>query len=374
MKRLIKPMRSFLILFLILYGLMLSSILIPDREYSTSENKYLSEMPSFSLKSLLNGTFFTRYGDYVSDHIPGRDLLIAVRSVTESVFLKTENNGVIYGKDGFLFQKFGSYSEEDLMDNISAVNSFAAKASAPVTVMIVPSSYTILTDKLPDGAQFADQKSILSADNSDGLGHMLSGCLYVDVLPVLDRHSDEYIYYRTDHHWTTDGSWLAYNVLCTHLGLDAFVREKAKAFESDGFLGTSYSKCRRYGQQSDTVRYYGVDAVLTENGITHETVYDFTKLSLRDKYAMFLYGNGAEKLIESGPGAGKKHSLLVIKDSYADCMVPFLTSNYETITCIDPRYWSGSFSALVSEAYDDILIIFGFEDLAGESSIMKLGF
>ena len=166
-------MRSFLILFLILYGLMLSSILIPDREYSTSENKYLSEMPSFSLKSLLNGTFFTRYGDYVADHIPGRDLLIAVRSVTESVFLKTENNGVIYGKDGFLFQKFGSYSEEDLMDNISAVNSFAAKASAPVTVMIVPSSYTVLSDKLPDGAQFADQKSILSADNSDGLGHML---------------------------------------------------------------------------------------------------------------------------------------------------------------------------------------------------------
>ena len=64
----------------------------------------------------------------------------------------------------------------------------------------------------------------------------------------------------------------------------------------------------------------------------------------------------------------------MIKDSFADCLIPFLTNNYETITCIDPRYWSGSFSSLAAEGYDDILILFGFEDLAGESSILKLGF
>jgi hypothetical protein len=89
---------------------------------------------------------------------------------------------------------------------------------------------------------------------------------------------------------------------------------------------------------------------------------------------MFLYGNGAERQIESSQGGGKKRSLLVIKDSFADCMIPFLTHNYESITCIDPRYYSGSFSSLAEGDYEDILIVFGFEDLAGESSIMKLGF
>ena len=133
-------MRSFLILFLVLYGLMLASILIPDREYSTTENKYLAELTVLTVNGLLNGSFTGRYGEYVSDHLPWRDQWIALRSLVESALLKTENNGVVYGSDGFLFQKYSSFSGEMLRENIGAVNTFAEKASAPVTVMIVPSS------------------------------------------------------------------------------------------------------------------------------------------------------------------------------------------------------------------------------------------
>ncbi|MBP0969586.1 MAG: hypothetical protein J5744_05505 [Oscillospiraceae bacterium] len=374
MKKTIRPIRSFLILFLILYGLLIASVILPDREYSSTENKYLATLPSVSLKSVLNGSFAERYDTYVSDQLPGRDSWIALRSVSESFLLRTENNGVVYGEDGYLFQKYTSFVEEDLRDNIGAINCFSSKASAPVYVVIVPSSYTVLGDLLPEGAPFADQRSVMENGQTGKLGSLFSGCSYIDILSALDRHSDEYIYYRTDHHWTTDGAWLAYNVLCTHLGLDSFSRSSGKAYESEGFLGTSYSRCRRSGQIADIIKYYPFDAVLTEGGNTHDSIYDYTKLSTRDRYAMFLYGNGAERKIESAPGAGKKGSLLVIKDSFADCLIPFLTNNYETITCIDPRYWSGSFSSLAAEGYDDILILFGFEDLAGESSILKLGF
>lgn len=371
MKNILRQMRSFLILFIVLYGLMLASVLMPDREYSSSENKYLSSFPSFSFKALVNGTFGERYGTYVSDQLPGRDTWITVKSLAETAMLRTENNGVIYGSDSYLFQKYLSFSSEDLSENISSVNTFASRASDPVSVIVVPSAYTVLTDRLPEGVPFADQRSVISGG---GLEKMFTGCTYIDILPSLDRHSSEYIYYRTDHHWTTDGAWIAYNVLCTHLGMESFSRDEKNAHEAEGFLGTSYSKCKRSGQQADVIRYYTVDAVLTADGAGHDSLYDFTKLYERDKYAMFLYGNGAERVIESAPGAGKKGKLLVIKDSFADCMIPFLTSNYETITCIDPRYYSGSFAALASGEYDDILIIFGFEDLAGESSILKLGF
>ena len=374
MNKTIRAIRSFLILFLVLYALLITAAVSPDRTYSESENKYLAQFPEVSLKSILSGSFEEKYADYVSDQFPGRDTWIAIKSLAETALLKTENNGVVYGEDGYLFQRFDSFSEEDLSDNVQAINSFAAKASAPVTVMIVPSSYTVLGDRLPSDAPFADQRSLLEEGQDGSLGKQFSGCSVIDVLSVLDRHSDEYIYYRTDHHWTTDGAWYAYNVLCSHLGLDAFDHSSAQPHTADGFLGTSYSKCKKIRQQADTIIYYNFSAVLTEGGKTHDTVYDYTKLSGRDKYAMFLYGNGAERQIESSQGGGKKRSLLVIKDSFADCMIPFLTHNYESITCIDPRYYSGSFSSLAEGDYEDILIVFGFEDLAGESSIMKLGF
>ncbi len=374
MNKTLRAIRSFLILFLILYILLVTAAVSPDRTYSESENKYLSQFPEVSLKGIFSGSFEEKYGDYVSDQFPGRDTWIAVKSIAESALLKTENNGVVYGKDGYLFQRFDSFDQSDLDDNVMSISSFAEKASAPVTVMIVPSSYCVLSDKLPTNAPFADQRSLLENGSEGFLGSKFAGCSYVDALSVLDRHNDEYIYYMTDHHWTTDGAWYAYNALCSHLGLEAFDHSSGSSHVSEGFLGTSYSKCKKIRQQADSLKYYNVSAVLTEGTNRHDTVYDFTKLSSRDKYAMFLYGNGPERKIESSPGSGKKRSLLVIKDSFADCMIPFLTHNYESITCVDPRYYADSFTSLASGDYDDILILFGFEDLAAESSILKLGF
>ena len=374
MNKTLRSIRSFLVMFLILYALLIAAAVTPDLKYSEAENKYLAQFPELSFKNLLYGSFEEKYGDYVSDQFPGRNTWITIKSLAETALLKTENNGVIYGSDGYLFQRFDSYSAADLMDNVQSIENFAQKASAPVTVMIVPSSYTVLSGKVPSDAPFADQRSLLENGAEGELGSAFKNCSFINVLSVLDRHSDEYIYYRTDHHWTTDGAWYAYNVLCTHLGLEAFDTASGSAHQYDGFLGTSYSKCKKARQESDTITYYDVSAVLTEGGKEHDTVYDYTKLSTRDKYAMFLYGNGAERQIDSAQGAGKKRSLLVIKDSFADCLIPFLTHNYESITCIDPRYYSGSFTALAAGEYDDILVIFGFEDLAGESSILKLGF
>lgn len=374
MKKAITAIRSFLALFIVLYLLSLSGILLPDRTYSESENRYLSSLPSVSLKSLLSGSFMEKYGTYVSDQFPGRDLWISIRSFSEAILMKTENNGVVYGKNGYLFQKFLSYDTNALEDNLAAIDSFAAASSSCVYVMIVPSSYTVLEGKLPDGLSMADQASLLERGSEGRLGNLLSHCHVIDVLSVLRRHSDEYIYYRTDHHWTTDGAWYAYNLFCASSGLDAFVPDEKAAHEAGGFLGTSYYRCKKAGQETDTIKYYDFDAFLYADESEHDTLYDYTKLNSRDKYAMFLYGNGSERRITSSPGTGKRQSILVIKDSFADCLVPFLTANYENVTCIDPRYYAGSFSDLAAGEYDDILIVFGFEDLASESSILKLGF
>ena len=373
MKRVFTSLRAFLVLFIVLYLLFLSSLVLPDRSFSESENKYLSPLPAISFRSILNGSFMEKYDNYVSDQFPVRDAWIRIKSLTESVLMKTENNGVVFGKDGYLFQRF-TYDSKVLEENINAIDTLGNRSSVPVSVLIVPSSYTVLSDKLPDGVVLADQRSYLEHGESGPIGTLLPHCSVIDVLSVLDRHNDEYIYYRTDHHWTTYGAWYAYNLFCASNGLDATVPDEKASHTTEGFLGTSYYKCLKAGQRPDTLTYYDCDAAVTADGSEHESIYDLTKLNTRDKYSVFLYGNGAERRISSPPGVGKKANLLVIKDSYADCMIPFLCSNYENITCVDPRYYSGSFETLVSEGYDDILIIFGFEDLATETSLLKLGF
>lgn len=361
-------------MFALLYGMMLISIIMPDKVYSEAENKYLSTMPSPSFKSILNGTFQDKYATYVSDQMPLRDTWINLKSLSESAMLKTENNGIIYGKDGYLFQRFMNIDNETLDDNIDAVNRFIEKATCPVHVMIVPSSYSVLSDKLPANLTLADQTSLLDVQDSGNILERFQNCDVIDLLTSLSHHKDEYIYYRTDHHWTTQGAWYAYNALCASLGADSYLPDEDRSHTVEGFLGTSYSRCKKTGQQTDSITYYDFNAVLTESDVKHDTIYDYTKLSTRDKYAMFLYGNGAERQIESAPGDNKKPSALIIKDSFADSLIPFLTMHYESITCIDPRYYSGSFTELAERGFDDIIIIFGFEDLSGEASIMKLGF
>ena len=206
MKRVFTSLRAFLVLFIVLYLLFLTSLVLPDRSFSESENKYLSPLPAISFRSILNGSFMEKYDNYVSDQFPVRDAWIRIKSLTESVLMKTENNGVVYGKDGYLFQRF-TYDSKVLEENINAIDTLGSSSSVPVSVLIVPSSYTVLSDKLPDGVVLADQRSYLEHGESGPIGTLLPHCSVIDVLSVLERHNDEYIYYRTDHHWTALGAW-----------------------------------------------------------------------------------------------------------------------------------------------------------------------
>ena len=365
----IKRIPALSVLFITLFILLVLSLLLPKQTYSESENKYLATLPDFSIRTFWNGTFETKYSTYLSDQFPGRSSWITAKSIAESFLFKTENNGIVYGKDGYLFPKFQSFDQSTYWDNLKAIESFAETASSDVHVLVVPSAYTVLTDYIPSGVPSVDEKNSLK----EGLP-LLSGCDVIDTWDTLENAQNDYIFYRTDHHWTTYGAYLAYQEYCSSCGLTPVIYDFSKANTAAGFLGTSYSKCKKFGMISDTISYFPVDATLTYDNKTYSGIYDFTKLTTRDKYAMFLYGNHAESHIESSEGSGKKESILVIKDSYADSMIPFLTNHYSDITCIDPRYYLGSIQELAKGDYDDILILLGFENLSCEGNWVKLSF
>ena len=368
MKAFLKKAPSFLLLFLLLFGIMLAQLILPGRLYSENENKYLATMPQLTLRTLLGGSFADKYDTYVSDQLPARDSWIGAKSFFEALLLKTENNGVVYGEDGYLFAKFQSYDEDTLQYNLQAISAFCSKANADVTLLPVPSSYAVLADKLPADVPFVDQQAGFAAV----LSQLGGSCSTVNTLDVLSAHAQDYIYYRTDHHWTTLGAWYAYEALCGKLGLTPLPYDADAAHTSENFLGTSYSKCKKAGVIPDTLHYFDNNSIITVGEARYGSIYDFTKLAGRDKYSMFLHGNAAESFIECA-GSGEGGHLLIIKDSYADSLIPFLTAHYETITCIDPRYYPGSFSELAAGEYTDIVLLFGFENLAGEIAIAKLG-
>lgn len=200
----------------------------------------------------------------------------------------------------------------------------------------------------------------------------------IDMRPVFTQQKEQYLYYKTDHHWTTQGAYLAYEQFCQLKGLSPFDTNAYQAESVPGFYGTHYSATRRWNVQPDTITYYPLDNPMTIFDIGAETEYtprttesmiNTEKFGTRDKYAAFLDGNNGYSVIE-GNGEG---SILVVKDSYANCFVPFLTANYEKIGVVDLRNFSyGLDSTIESEGYDQILILYNFQTFIADNRVVYM--
>ncbi|MEG0803967.1 MAG: DHHW family protein [Pygmaiobacter sp.] len=248
--------------------------------------------------------------------------------------------------------------------------------------MIVPSADRI-SSKTPS-APFVDEapyfERMKAAFSKDGQ--------WIDLTQEFCDKTEE-LYYHTDHHWTTSAAYLAYLDYMKAIGrTPAFVPAQHPCATAEGFFGTLYSKSKLYHATADTLDYYpdltarmilkqGAtkqdEEIAAAAGLKDEIVdlYDESKLDTRDKYAMFLHGNNAFSRIE-GRGEGK---ILVIKDSYANCFVPFLTEDYAQVDVIDLRSFKASVDRVMEEnVYDNVLILYNFQSYHEDQNIVKLNF
>jgi len=338
------------------------------------ENRYLSQMPDFSFKGIMDSSekgFAQRFEKYANDQFAMRDGWIALKSRCEALLGKIENNGIIYGEDDYMFEKYRSYDEARLERNISLLETFSdMNADIDKYVMIVPSSYCVLSDKLPQGTGNIDQLPLI-----DGLQNRLeaSGYIPIDVKESLLEHGKEEIYYRTDHHWTTQGAWYGYHSFAEQAGFTAVVPENSLKKTAEGFWGTYFSKAQKHDAVADVIDYYdlSVDSV-TINGESKDGMYDLAQLDVRDKYAMFLYANNGVTVIENSKAELDK-TVMVIKDSYANCFTPFLTQNYSKIVVIDLRSLPTGLNQIIKEQeIDDLLVLYSFSNLASDTNLPRL--
>ncbi len=354
---------------LFIWGLFAADMFTPPRERSAVEE--LAQRPGFSVHALFargDAGYTLRYEEFVNDQFVGRDSWITLKSVTESALLKRENNGIVYGAGGQMFEPAVTADTRQLWRNVDFIADFAAKyAGENITLSIIPTSYAILTQRLPAGLPVLDQLGVI-----DDIERRLSGAplRICDLAPALREHAGEYIYYRTDHHWTSLGAHLAYERYMTEQGKPFTPLASLPAHEVPGFYGTYYNKAKKWNARADTVTWYDVpvDSVTVEGGEAG-SLYNSAQWAARDKYAAFLHGNNGVTIVKNSAGQGR---LLLFKDSYGNAVAPFLASSYAEVHIVDLRYYSSVPALMEENDYDGIYILYNFDTLLQDQNLFRL--
>lgn len=368
MKEKLKELKQYPLLvlfFLFIFCFMIADGLWPKRAESDLERRPLAQFPDFSFSSLVKNEWTAKYGEYTKDQVIVRDSWLKAQSLCESLlFQKEEIGGAMIGKNDALFTKMFALTpteEKLLQKNTTLVQQFIEKFPGQVTFLLAPSSSVINAEELPANTPMLDENARL-----DTIFSTVGEASSLDLRePFTAAKDDVQLYYDTDHHWTSYGTYLAYQQFCQMRGLTPM--EVSDYTTVPGFYGTTYSKALYWKSKPDTIAYLDLPNAMTVWNVspTFEltenftaTMYDKSKLETGDKYAMFLYGNNGYSTIE-GDGEG---SILVVKDSYANSFIPYLTANYARIGVIDPRGFGLSVADFAQqEGYDEVLLLFNFQ-------------
>ncbi|MDO5416150.1 MAG: DHHW family protein [Lachnospiraceae bacterium] len=385
----------------LLAGLGLLGTILPDRAFSETENRYLAKRPKVTWEKLVSGKLGSEYDKYLSDQFPGRDGWVRVQAESEKLFGKKDINGVYLGKDGYYIEKFDTEDLDGpvLYANLEKIRAFALDAAQKlgenhVRMMLVPSASEILKDKLPFAAAPYDQGRVFgelfsagASDPEQSVPETEQTAVWVPVEEMLSRHSREPIYYRTDHHWTSLGAYYGYQAWAESLGLKPW---EPGAFDvapvTENFLGTIASKLSLGQNSAEPISIYQPKRpveyeVFYDGGAEgHSELYSWSYLDKKDKYSVFLDGNHGLTEIRNNSirqgtlcPEGKGKRLLIIKDSFAHSMAPFLANHFETVYMVDLRYFNMPVSRFMEESQiTDVLVLYQIPGFAKEKSVANL--
>lgn len=357
-RRTVTEQGAFLAIFLLLclLAFALVNALARDREYSPAENRKLAQLPKFSLSALTDGSYFAAWEDYLADQFVGRDTWITLNLQASRLLGAKEAGGVYLCADDYLMEPPAAPDEEALKRNLDAINAFAARhENLQLCMSVVPNAACVMAEKLPANAPVRDQRQ----DIQD-IAARVQGVSFLNVTDALTQHADEAIYYRTDHHWTSLGAYYAFSDMAAGLGIEQPSEEYDVFPVTDSFEGTLASKSGCHAV-TDVIELYvpktDIEYYVTVDGERTATMYDREKLEEKDQYAVFLGGNDARVDITTTAETGR--TLLIFKDSYANCFLQFLLPYYDRIILLDARYYYGDADSVISrEGVTDVLFLY----------------
>ena len=353
---------------LFLGGIGLASILMPDSDFSEMENRNLRLAPELTRNKFTSGRFMTEAEGYTSDQIVFRDGWVALKALGEAFSAKRENNGIYFAQEDALIRRIEEPDEAFLEENLRRINDFAAQSEVSVYFGLIPTAASIWQEKLPSGAPSADEAAWTQWLYAQSHGEN------IDIAAALEAHRDEDIYYRTDHHWTSLGAFYGANAILKAMGLEELdLSDYTPTVVSDSFLGTNYSSAGAWWMEPDAITVYVPETgkEVTSNFTGREEpgrLYVPEQLEVKNKYAYFLGGNQPLCVIRSQSEGPK---ILVIRDSYTDCLAPFLTERFGEVHLFDLRYNRLSVLDYIREKeIDTVLILYSFETYTTEKIIL----
>lgn len=351
-----------IIFILTLFLFLIINVIVPDREKSVQENRMLATKPKFRLSSLISGDYDEKFEAYMDDQFVGRDMWRKLKVTVDRIGGSRLENGVYIGTNGQLLEQIEVADENHLAANIKAIKSFSeSQKKIPVRMMLVPDAANVLNHSLPALAKPEDQTQMFSMVRKD-LGDSVE---WIDVSTELNKHKTEKIYYKTDHHWTTLGAFYAFQAAAPSLGIEGDLSGKYVSHAvSNSFNGMLASKSGVNLGEKEQIDIYvpteeDTDLIIdyVDEGKRSTSLYDSSKLKEKDQYTVFLGGNSSLLDIRTVSTSTKR--LLLVKDSFANSFIPFLTPYYREIVVVDPRYYSGTINDLMdSYRISEVLFLY----------------
>lgn len=333
MNKNIKSIVSVAIIAVFFAALVISSWVIPAKQYSDSERRDLAQLPKLELKSLLDGTFMTDFEKYTQDQFPLREDFRTLKALTSYYIFRQLDNNDIYISDGYAAKIEYPLNEKSLEYAASrfeyVYKKYMEGKSSNVYLSIVPDKSYFLADK--GGYLKLDYEKLVSVMKDN-----MSYAQYIDIMKTLDI-SD---YYKTDTHWRQEKLTETANALAAGMGVTLTGKYSEKVLDNP-FYGVYYGQAA-LPMPAETIKYLTsgiLDGCIVTNYETGKktSVYDMDKAYGKDPYQMFLSGSVSLITIEN-PNAKTDKELIVFRDSFGSSITPLLAEGYKKITLIDIRY------------------------------------
>lgn len=357
-------------------------IIGPRSEFSENENRMLQTFPQLRFSDLTDGTYMKAMESYVCDQFPLRDQFVDLCTRTQLFLRKTELNsdystqpgkaGVYFGGNGHLYEPTLPDTEQTFEQNAAALGAFAKKEGIPFYLLPVPSAAQEQTENLPAYAAPGDQLRDFNSlqQNVGDRGHV------INLFPLLNLKSAGDVYFKTDHHWNMQGAYLGYQALIHAMGKPCVpLPDYTVRTATQPFYGTLYSKAVYGGQQPDSFSYpvwNGMDAVTVQIGSNQSSgIYRTEYLDKKDKYSVYLGGNPAVAVVRNPAAPNGK--LLLLKDSFANSMIPYLCRNFSEIHMVDLRYFNQDLGRYLSQnGIREAAAVYSIQQLCDVSVASKL--
>lgn len=344
-----------------LFAIAAGYFLLPKSAFSEMEKRYLAETPDFRWETVFSGAWSSQAEDYLTDHVPGRNLFVGINAYMELLAGRQKLKDV-WLVDGKLLEAPVATDETVISRNMQTINTFAETLEQDVHVMVVPS------------AGWA--AGVEGYTDSDTLSAIYAAAgKRVCAVPVEDLFSGKpELYYNTDHHWTSQGAYEGYAAFMEAVGRECRAAEEFQVTVAQGFRGSTYSRSALWLTPSESIELWqGSNQLAVTNGETegiHPGIFYWERLEEADKYTVFLDGNHSIVRIQNPEKQGK---LLVIRDSYSNCLGGFLAESYGEVVLIDLRYYRQAVSALAKqEGFNDILVCYSCANFLTDTNLILL--